>query len=64
MKKTTSVCRRHCCVICAHGSGSTHVLADDSGNADKTAIKTTADKNVGSAEIRFGNQSGKESIGI
>jgi hypothetical protein len=44
----------------------THVLADDSGNADKTAIKTTADKNnaISGAEDGFGNQSGKESIGI
>lgn len=70
MKKTTSVCRPALLsrLICAALglAAATHVLADDSGNADKTAVKSTTDKNnaISGAEDGFGNQSGKESIGI
>lgn len=70
MKKTTSVCRPTLLLrlICAAlGLTSvTHALADDSNSADKTTVKTAVDKNnaISGAEDGFGNQSGKESIGI
>lgn len=70
MKKTTSVFRPSLLprLICAALSlaSATHVLADDSSSADKAAVKTSADKNnaISGAEDGFGNQSGKESIGI
>ena len=70
MKKTTSACRPTLLprLICAAlGLTSvTHALADDSNSAEKTTVKTVVDKNnaISGAEDGFGNQSGKESIGI